>query len=187
MVDDQLLILQVSQGNRGAFDTLYRKYWKQVYSAAYKRLQNADLAKDVTQDVFTQLWSQLALKGSTTEIANLPAFLHIVVRNNVLTLLEKEKKYVPVSELLLQLRGRTAEHSDAQLLFDELQSAFHTLLNSLPQQQQKIFRMRYMENLTSNEIADILQISPKTVRNQLGKALKKLRPTYTLLLYLSCI
>jgi len=151
-----------------------------LYKAAYKRLGDGDQAKDIVQEVFTQLWVQLAIKGSSDTIHNLPAYLYIAVRNNVFKWLNREKKYSAVPDLLQELEGCKTDHGDANLLYKELQAAVESVISALPHQQRAIFRMRYMDDLSSNEIADKLNISPKTVRNLLGRALRKLRPTFLL-------
>lgn len=58
---------------------LYEKHWDKVYSQSFKKLNDPDLAKDITQDVFVYLW--LHLEGN--HIENLQAYLFSAVRNNV--------------------------------------------------------------------------------------------------------
>ncbi|HWV32785.1 MAG TPA: sigma-70 family RNA polymerase sigma factor, partial [Dyadobacter sp.] len=163
--EDNLLMLQIREGNRDAFDALYRKHWKAVYNAAYKRLGSYDQAKDTAQDVFIQFWIQQTSRPSTHPIDNVPAYLYAAVRNHVLKWMEREKKFVPIPELLLHLESRR-DHADAQVRYNELRAAFDNLVDRFPQQQQVIFRMRYDYDLSSDEIADKLNVSPKTVRNQ---------------------
>ena len=174
LVEDGVLLNQVREGNRDAFDDLYQKYWKHVYNAAYKRLSNYDQAKDIAQDVFTQLWVHLNASG--TQIENLPGYLYTAVKNNVLRLLEKEKRFISIPNLLLDLES-FKDHADADMLYAELERSYRAVLDKMPQQQRTIFQMRYDEELSSDAIANELHISPKTVRNQLGRALVKLKTT----------
>jgi len=182
--EDSLLMLQIREGNRDAFDALYRKHWRFVYNAAYKRLANYDQAKDIAQDVFIQFWTQQTSRSSAPVIDNLSAYLYVAVRNNVLKWMESEKKFVPIPDLLVQLESRR-DDADALIRYNELRLAFETVVEQLPQQQQVIFRMRYDYDLSSDEIADKLNVSPKTVRNQLGRALSKLKTA--LLMTVVCI
>jgi RNA polymerase sigma-70 factor (ECF subfamily) len=145
-----------------------------VYNAAYKRLNNHDNAKDIAQDVFTQLWISLAVKESSSPIENLAGYLYTAVRNNVLKSIEKDKKFIAVPDLLLNLES-FRDHADAEILYHELERSYKAVIDKMPQQQRVIFKMRYEDELTSDAIANELQISPKTVRNQLGKALIKLK------------
>lgn len=168
--EDVSLLMQLSQANRFAFNALYKKYWSFVFDNAYKRLQDVNLAEDVTQEVFTQLW----YNAEKLQIKNLPNYLFIATRNRVIRLLEREKRYSLTPELLDHLMGM-AESADARLLYVELTLAYEALVAKFSNQQQLIFRLKYMENLSSSEIAERLQLSPKTVRNQLGKINQKLR------------
>jgi RNA polymerase sigma-70 factor (family 1) len=174
LAEDGVLLDKVCGGDRSAFDVLYQKYWKHVYNAAYKRLNNHDNAKDIAQDVFTQLWISLAVKESSSPIENLAGYLYTAVRNNVLKSIEKDKKFIAVPDLLLNLES-FRDHADAEILYHELERSYRAVIDKMPQQQRVIFKMRYEDELTSDAIANELQISPKTVRNQLGKALIKLK------------
>lgn len=175
-IQDKLLLLKLKEGSIEAFDALYDKHWKSVYAAAFKRLQDPDQAKDITQDIFLQLW----LKREESRIDNLPAYLHIATRNKVYNWMEKERRFVPVPELMLQLKS-SRDQTDADLIRKDFEAACEALINTLTTSQQHIFRMRYQQDMSTSEIADVLSISRKTVQNQLGKAVAQLRASLLLL------
>lgn len=179
---DHELLLQLSEGSKPAFDILYNRYWRLVFNTAFKRLNDMERSQDIAQDVFVQLW----IRGTSTPIENLPAYLNVAARNGVFKHLEKEGRYAALPDTVAELEG-TQGDADAKILHKEFLQSFHQLIDSLPEQQRIIFKMRFEEDLSSQEIADRLQISPKTVRNQLGKALSKLRTSlmlfYALVLY----
>ena len=174
-VQDKLLLLKLKEGNTDAFDALYEKYWKEIYTAAFKRLQDPAQAKDITQDVFLQLW----LKREENNIDNLPAYLFTATKNKVYNWMEKERRFTPVPELLLQLKT-SHDQTDAEILRKEFMKAYEALIDTLTQSQQQIFRMRYQQDLSTSEIAELLDISRKTVQNQLGKAVAQLRASLLL-------
>ncbi|WP_449437029.1 sigma-70 family RNA polymerase sigma factor [Pedobacter steynii] len=124
--------------------------------------------------------------GTTSLIKNLPAYLNVSARNGVFKHLEKEGRYVALPDTAVELEG-TLGDADAKILHSEFLEAFRQLIEKLPTQQRIIFKMRFEEDLSSQEIADRLQLSPKTVRNQLGKALTTLRTSlmlfYAVMLY----
>jgi RNA polymerase sigma-70 factor (family 1) len=180
--DDYELLGLLSQGNKLAFDALYNKYWKQVYNTAYKRLNDTERAQDIAQDVFMQLWS----RGTTAQIDNLPAYLSVAARNGVFKHLEKEAKYTALPKTAENMESQVG-HADSHILYNEFFKSFTALIYTLPPQQQLIFNLRFNEGLSSQEIADKLEISPKTVRNQMGRALAALKKSLFvihLLLYL---
>lgn len=174
--DDAQLLLLLSEGSKPAFDVLYNKYWKQVYNTAYKRLSDTERAQDIAQDVFVQLWT----RGSKSAIDNLPAYLLVAARNGVFKYMEKEAKYAALPDGAEELESPFGR-ADADMLHDEFLKAFNELITTLPPQQQIIFNLRFNEGLSSQQIADQLQISPKTVRNQMGRALTALRKSLFLI------
>jgi len=173
---DKLLLLKLKEGSSVAFDALYERHWQSIYSAAFKRLQNPDLAKDMTQDVFLQLW----LKREESNILNLPAYLHTSVKNMIFNWMERERKFTPVPDLLLQLKV-SMDEADSAILLKEFMKAYEALILTLTPSQQVIFRMRYQQDLSTAEIAERLDISRKTVQNQLNRAVTQLRTSLTLI------
>ncbi|NRF40534.1 RNA polymerase sigma factor [Pedobacter foliorum] len=170
-IDDDKMLLQLMRDDcRTAFDTLYQKYWKLVLNTGYKRLKDLSKAEDVAQDVFTQLW----LRRKDVVVKNVSAYLFTAVRNCTFTLLAKENRYIPINDLLLELKADRAS-ADAQILLKEFMKAYEAMVDALPNQQKTIFKMRYHQELTTDEIAVQLQLSPKTVRNHLGRAITTLR------------
>jgi RNA polymerase sigma-70 factor (family 1) len=177
-IEDKLLLGQMQEDNAGAFEAIYEKYWDPVYAAALKRLRDADVAQDICQEIFLQVWQK-----RHHLIENLPAYLFTAVRNNVLKWMEKEKKYTPIPELLLQVQAHR-DQADADLLLQEFMQAYEALVATLTASQQVIFRMRYHQELSTEEIASQLNVSRKTVQNQLGRSVAQLREFFLALLVL---
>jgi RNA polymerase sigma-70 factor (ECF subfamily) len=167
---DDSLWQKIREGSAAAFNILYEKYWQVVYEGAMKRLKDHDQAQDITQDIFTGLW----LKREELQIDNMPAYLHVSVRNRVLNIIEKERRYIPFEQLLYD-NINLGERADAIALRNEFLDAYRALIDSLPPQRKKIFRYYYNEGLSTEEIAQRLALSRKTVQNQLGRAVTFLR------------
>lgn len=168
---DHTLLQKIDGGDEFSFSSLYRKYWKKVYTSAFKHLRNHDQAQDITQEVFEAIWQ----RRGNLHIDNVPAYLHIAVRNRVLNLFEKEKRYVPFEEILHDSMGSQSDHADAAALSNEFIAAYKALVDSLPEQRRKIFRYHFDEGFSTDKIAGQLAISRKTVQNQLGRAVTYLR------------
>jgi len=173
---DSLLLTQLSEGSKYAFDILYEKYWSNVVDEAYKRIGDMDHAKDIAQEVFTSMW----IRGTETPIENLPAWLYTVTKNHVYKLIQKQERFVPMPDLLSELESYD-DRADAAILEKELLQTYEDLIASLPDQQRIIFKMRYNDDLSPPEIASKLSLTPKTVRNHLGRALIKLKTTFMLI------
>ena len=168
--DDVLLLQQIEQGSKRAFNLLYEKYWESAYSAAYKRLKDEDQAKDVVQEIFTHIW----LKKESLHINNLPAYLNTAIRNKVFKVVEKQKTFHPFLDILEDMPS-TYLKADENLLWKEFLISYEALLNSLPPKRQIIFRLHYQNDLSTKDIASQLGVSRKTVQNQLLKAIEKLK------------
>ncbi|MFI5163368.1 MAG: RNA polymerase sigma factor [Sphingobacteriales bacterium] len=167
---DQNLLSRLRNGDRLAFDELYSRHWERVYAQAFKKLNDPDVAKDITQDVFIRLW----INRETNHIDHLEAYLFAAVRNNIFRYLKEEGRFIPIADLLLETRSYWSE-PDAATLERELRQAYEAMLSSMPPAQQTIFKMRFQEELSTQEIAEQLNISRKTVQNQLTKAVSMLK------------
>jgi len=170
-LEDDRLLAEIRQGTRPAFEVLYKRYWREVYSSALVRIKDTALAQDITQDIFLSLW----VNRETLDIDNIPAYFHVAVRNRVLKLLEKQRRYVPIEDLLFNRSAERLEQPDAMAASRELLEAYQALVASLPAQRRKIFSCYYDEGLSTEDISRQLQLSRKTVQNQLGRAVTALR------------
>jgi len=168
---DADLLLNLREGSRDAFDILYNRYWKKVFNAAYKRVDDKEIAEDIAQDIFVQLW----VRGTTSLIVDLPGYLFIAARNGVFTRMGKEEKYVELPANVFEVGDDDFAGADSKVLHQEFINSFNKLVENLPEQQRIIFKLRFHDSLSSQEIAEKLQISPKTVRNHIGRALATLK------------
>lgn len=182
-MSDRELLEALRKDDEAAFNCLYERYWEQVYRDAFYALRSTSKAKDITQEIFVKLWS----RRKKQEIENLKGYLKVCVRNRVLNLFEKERRYVPIEELLLNLTHGKMENTDALARRNEFLKAYEALVNTLPEKRRKIFRFHFEENLSTDEIAEKLSISRKTVQNQLGRAVASIKLGLTQLWITLCI
>lgn len=168
--NDAALLVEIRKGNRRAFNVLYDKYWMKVYNIAYKRINDREIAEDVTQDVFVQLWT----RNTDAIILDLSSYLYTATRNGVFNRLGKEEKYTTLPDGAENIENQFGS-ADSKMLHAEFLSAFTALVDALPEQQRMVFKLKFNENLSSRQIADKLHISPKTVRNHIGRALATLK------------
>lgn len=162
--DKELLIL-ISKDNSKAFEEIYRRYWDLLIDASYKRIKDIDNSKDIVQNVFIDLWNRRA----KVEIENLAAYLNTAVRFQVFKLFSK-KKASPVFLELFDTIITSQANPENNFRDQELSILFEAWLKCLPEKRKEIFLLHYLENLSTKEIAEQLQISQKTVQNQIGRA-----------------
>lgn len=167
---DSELVHLLLQDDKNAFDELYRRYWPILFNAAFKRLKSTDLSKDITQEVFIDLW----LRRGRVQIENIQAYLLTAVRFQVLKLISREKHNTSFIEPFENM-AVSSFNADGEIIDKELFHLFETWLNTLPDKRKAIFIMHYIEKFSTKEIAERLDISQKTVQNQLGNAVQGLR------------
>lgn len=167
---DNELLDRLKQGDAWAFELIYRKYSSPLYQAAYKILQDTDICEDIVQDLFVELWS----KRYSLNIVKLQSYLYTSARNNVLMVIRSNKIKVDIAELE---RLTSAYNSDELVLEKDLKQSLNQGLELLPEKCRTIFQMSRYGHLSHKEIASHLNISVKTVENQIGIALKRLKIT----------
>lgn len=178
--DDELKSLLL-QGSEAAFDEIYSRYWKRLYNEAYKRLYDPGLSEEVVQDIFIDLWATRNRK----EIGNLAAYLVTAVRYQVFGIYNKQRKLPFFEEPLEYIQS--VEGTDSACFEKDLIAAVQHWLDQQPGKRKEIFRLRYLEQLTTREISEELNISQKTVQNQLNASQYSLRSSISKLLTIALI
>ncbi len=174
---DQQLTTLLRDGVREAFDEIYNRYWKLLFNTAFKRLGDTELCEDLVQEIFVDLWMNRRKKT----IEALYPYLLTAVRYQVFTWYKKHKK-LPVFEEPLAYMAIAPEGADSTYFLKELLTTIQHWLELQPEKRREIFRLRYLESLSTKEIAEELQISQKTVQNQLNTAQGSLRSVVSKLL-----
>lgn len=168
---DEGLLKLLKQQELGAFEEIYLRYWRKLYSAAYKRLMSRETAEEIVQDIFTSLW----LNRHTAAIEVLSSYLNTAVKYKVINNLEREMSRRQYAETQIQASRTTENSTEETVLLNELNSALEKEIQKLPPKRKQIFKMSREDHLSIKEVASNLGISEKTAENQLGKALKVLK------------
>ena len=157
-------------GNEAAFEAVFRQHYAVLCNYACTYLRDRDEAEEIVQSVFLAFWEK---RNSLDVHTSVKAYLFSMVRNaslNFLTRKKMQEKYA--QEKLLN----TSQADSAQPVeHDELSQRIATALQKLPEQCRVIFTMSRFEELKYAEIAAELNLSVKTVENQIGKALRIMR------------
>lgn len=158
--------------DRKAFEQLFKKNFKGLSYFALEYVKDLDIAREIVQDAFTSLWE----KRSTIETDRAPeAYMSTTVRNRCLNYLRDNKKF---NSDILELEGLDTGHEYSyqdHLVTDELKTRIEQAISELPEKCREIFLLNRMEKKKYQEIADILDISVKTVEAQMSKALRIMR------------
>jgi len=157
-----------------AFEFLFKGYYVKLVFFASKFLNNMEGAEEIVSDTFTYLWEQKAEINITTSTN---AYLYKMVQNRCLNYIKHKKieneyvDYLAKNNLLADFYRTQSE----PYLQKELQEQIAKAINELPERCREIFKMSRFEHLKNKEIAEQLNISPKTVERQMTIALEKMR------------
>lgn len=167
---NQELLISLQQGDRMAFTEIYNRYWKKVFVIAYNRMQVSAESEDIAQEVFASLWSNRA----AVKIETLENYLATAAKYSVLTAIRKKEL---IRRYGKNQPGTTITSRNPEQTFQNKQilQLLELEIEKLPERCKIIFRCSRNEGLAVKQIAEKLSLAPKTVENQIHKALKILK------------
>ncbi len=163
------IVEDIKFGDAEAFEKVFQEYYKALCGHAYKLLLDGDDAEEMVQNVFVKFWNK---REHVTITSSIKSYLYQAVKNESLNYLKH--KLVVRDHVTESLHTKPDEPSDT-VVVSELHKKIEDVLQAIPPERKKIFLMNRNDGLKYREIADKLNISIKTVENQMGKALKYLR------------
>lgn len=169
--DDSELLLRLREGRKDAMSAIFRKYYSEVCKAIIRVVQQPETSEDIAQEVFYELWRKREELQITT---SLRAYLRRAAMNRSLNFLRDQRLQFEDVEQQTELESPQLSASD-QLESAELEQLIQQAIQQLPDRCRAVFLLSRFEDLTYREIAEKLEISEKTVENQISKALKLLR------------
>jgi RNA polymerase sigma-70 factor (ECF subfamily) len=159
-----------------AFREIFAYYYPRLYRYAFRYLKSEVLAEDLSMEVLTRVWEK---RASITQPITFENYLFTAARNRLIN--HWQRKIEGLLSLETMQAGQTGDRvgnavqSDDPVLSKELEAIYQTSLSELPAQRRLVFHLHRNEQLSYKEIANKLNISPRTVENHMGAALKQLR------------
>lgn len=169
--DQSKLLYELSQGNELAFTKLYNEYKNVVFSTALKITKSRMLAEEVVQDVFLKIWQN---HENLAEITNIENYLFIISRNHIFDMI---KKIARDTSLVVDSNYKNTSTNDTEdaIKDDQYNIILNQIVDQLPPQQQKIYKMAKWDGLSHQKIGEDLGISTETVKKHMAQALKFVR------------
>ena len=169
--DSEILALLNNNDDR-AIELLFDRYFDYLCAVVYRVIHDYEAARDVVQDIFLDLWKKR--ENINIQIALRP-YLRRAAVNRGLNYIKRKRIVANDDEDAAADIVSKAPTGQAYLEKDELEGRIFAVIESLPPKCKLVFGMSRFENMSYQEIADALDISIKTVENQISKALKILR------------
>jgi RNA polymerase sigma-70 factor, ECF subfamily len=162
-----------------AFEEFYFHFHPRLFAYARKFIEETELAKDIVQEVFAEFWER---RNSLDIKSSLSGYLFRTVHNKCLNLISSQKvRNQYSSHVSAKLKTaefmfyESGEHNYNSVFYTEIENIVKENVQGLPEACRQIFELSRFEGFDNQEIADKLQISVRTVENQVYKALKTLK------------
>lgn len=179
MPSDEHLIHLIANGDRNAFVEVYNLYSTQVYNTAIGYLQNKEEAEEAVQDIFLEIHRSASRFRADSKIST---WIYRITVNKCLDRLRKRKavKRMTVIRSVFRKEDQPVgpvgfNHPGVQLEKKEDAKMLFAAIEELPERQKTAFILSFVEDLSRQEAADIMQISLKSLESLLQRAKQNLR------------
>lgn len=175
--NDESLVREYLEGNQDSFRMLVDKYTPSIYNFSV-RFVGVDYAKDIVQDVFFKVWKNI--KKFDIKKATFKTWIFTITRNTITDYLRK-KKMISFSSLDKEEENFADQIEDEVILPDQAlikledKNLLNSLLDKIPIQYREVLILYYQEDMTFNEIGQLLNKPLNTVKSQHRRALIMLR------------
>jgi RNA polymerase sigma factor (sigma-70 family) len=154
--DDALLALY-KDSDSDAYKEIYLRYWKQVYHVAFKKLHNKEIAEELTQNLFVDLWKRRENLAINSLGGYLFGSLKFAIINYFRSQIVQEKYQVHM------LKSKPENEScDHLILLHDLADALNKGIDLLPKKTAEVFKLSRINNYSVKDISKAMNISEKT-------------------------
>ncbi|HKK45697.1 MAG TPA: RNA polymerase sigma-70 factor [Balneolaceae bacterium] len=173
-MDQQLQqwIRKIRQGDKGAFEKLFLRLYEPLCNFAWRYVKSSHISEELVQDAFLAVWES---RESLDKEKNIKTYLFQTVRNKALNHLKHQEVAEEHNKHIEWLNSVSISQIHDFEEDSEFIKAAQEAIEDLPERACLIYKLNRKEGLTYKEIAEILDISPRTVESQMSRALKKLK------------
>lgn len=155
------------------FETIYNMYWKKVFGTCYNHCKDAELSREMVQEIFCSLWERRETISLREPIEH---YLVKAAKYKVIDYLRsKPKQFVLSPDVESDFACNTSACTENDVLYNTLTERVGDLVDKLPCQCRLVYKLSREQGLDTKQIASSLLISEKTAKNHLTKALSFLR------------
>lgn len=153
--------------NPEIFEKTYTEYWKKLNAFSYTMTQDKDLAQNIVQDVFIDLWE----RKDELNILAIEPYLFRAVKNQVFKHYQNNR----FDKTVLEDKFEDYIIDNFTSIDPEVMDLLYSLLDKLPEKRKEVLLMYKFQDMSIDQIAKELGISKQTVKNQISSGLKQLR------------
>jgi RNA polymerase sigma-70 factor (ECF subfamily) len=182
--EERQLVIQLKEGNQASYRILYSNYAPKLFAFSRKYLQSQEDAEEIVQEVFLRIWEK---KANIDENQSFSSYIFQAAKHRIFNGFRKKVNEQAYLDFLLVADNASRNFTELAVDYHEIKQKSEYVIDAMPPKRQEIFRLSRESGLKNKEIAEKLQISIKTVENQMGQALKFLRKElieYQMLIFL---
>lgn len=172
LINENELFAALAEGDERAFETIYHHYNKRLAPFVDKMVRSPELAEEIIQDIFVQLWMN---RGILAGVQHPTSYLFNIATNRTLDYLKKIANNARLMDRIAYRSTEFSNETEERLIFKESAQIIEMAVSALPEQRKLIYHLSRNEGLTHEQIAERLNISRNTVKNQMVHALKAIR------------
>lgn len=165
-LDDKIIIRNLKKGDVQSFDNIFNKYNKKVYYFALSYLKNREEAQDVVQEVFMNLWKH---RDQINEYYVFSKYLFKITYNATCKTFRKQASDKKQLEEVVRNSIVEDNSTNLDIEYNSLYETANAFIEKMPARQKEIYLLSMNEQLTTEQIAQRLNISKKTVENYLSQ------------------
>lgn len=169
---DRFLLDKIVQGDETAFRLLFDKYYQKLLHVAIYFLKSRLLAEEAIADVFYTIWLK---KDMLSKISDIDSYLYITTKNQALHYIRRSPvvNSDPIDLYTIEVLS-DGDDPEKKLLQEEYQKLIQKAVDSLPEKCREVFRLVLSDKLRHKDIAQLLNISEKTVEAHVSSAYKRI-------------
>ncbi len=174
-ISDAGLIVYIGRWHPQALGEIYKRHGGAVYGLAKRILCRADMAEEVTQEIFLKLWNQPERFDS--ERGSLRSFLLTQTHSRSIDLLRSEKSRKSREEQDALKEPRTSYDIEQEISNLGLAGKIQEILSKLPTEERRAVILAYFEGYTYRQVASLLKVPEGTIKSRIRLALKRMKET----------
>jgi RNA polymerase sigma-70 factor (family 1) len=170
--DERILFARMSTGDEHAFAQIFFHYSQRIYGFILSKTKSEDLTEEIVQEVFIKLWNK---REELADVDNYGAYILTMATNKTYDFLRKMASEERLKQQVWSSIQNYSNLTEETLDLKASQALLREAIEQLPPQRKKVFILSRQEGLSHIEIAERMNLSPKTVNNHLVEALRFLK------------
>ena len=169
---EKRLVEQLCYGSKDAFNQLFHAFGPKIHSFALSYLKNEADADELLQEVFLKLWD---IHETLDSCRNIKSFLFKICINQIYDFIRRKNIEQAYQNYVAKKIPTNEDNTWQEVIYNDMLNNLNILVQNMPEQRQRIFRLSKEQGLSNDEIAQQLNLSKRTVENQLYRAVSFLK------------